>query len=320
MDNIRKTQIISVIDALSRVMDIDKIKIEERLNKYKDMSDKDVMKDLSLIVYNNFKNNPDLYEYFLSLIRNINPEVAPSVDFMKSELSKMFLNKKEEMSVKDNNKLATNSLKYVAGLLNNEAIDYVAVGALPCFLGCNIPLFRYHDDVDIMINEDDLYVVRKLMEESGYVFTDKRFPSKEEFEEMKENKPAHQIMASSPYNDFHIGFFTFRREKDNGITTTEYLPREMDGEIIVDRLERSYSPLGTDLRFNDEFKLGDTIVHSCSVEHVYDLKGHTRRPKDITDMEKLESYVDTEKLKELRRNTNTKQIVRDVSNDLGMVM
>ena len=94
----------------------------------------------------------------------------------------------------------------------------------------------------------------------------------------------------------------------------------MDGEIIVDRLERSYSPLGTDLRFNDEFKLGDTIVHSCSVEHVYDLKGHTRRPKDITDMEKLESYVDNEKLKELRRNTNTKQIVRDVSNDLGMVM
>ena len=29
MDNIRKTQIISVIDDLSRVMDIDKIKIEE---------------------------------------------------------------------------------------------------------------------------------------------------------------------------------------------------------------------------------------------------------------------------------------------------
>ena len=320
MDNIRNTQIISVIDALTRVIDIDKIKIEERLNQYKGMSDKEVIKDLSLFVYKNFKNNPDLYEYFLDLIRNINPSIAPSVEFMKSELDKMFLNKKQEMSVKDNHKLVTNSLKYVANMFNNEAIDYVAVGALPCFLGCNIPLFRYHDDVDIMINEDDLDVARKLLEESGYVFTDLRFPSVEEFEEMKVNKPAHQVMASSPYNDFHIGIFTFRREKDNGITTTEYMPRENDGEIIVDRLERSYTPLGTDLRFNYEFRLGETDIHCCSVEHVYDLKGHTMRPKDITDMEKLKDYVDEEKLKELRRNTNTKQIVRNVSNEVGMVM
>jgi hypothetical protein len=315
MDNIRYSQIVSVIDALTRVISIDAIKIKERLEKYNTMSDKEVIKDLSMFIYNNFKNEPELYEYFLSLIRNINPKVAPSVEYMKSELSKMYLNENESMDVKTNNKLATNTLQYVANLFNSEAIDYVVVGALPCFLSCGIPLFRYHDDIDIMINEEDLDTVRSLMEESGFIFSDYRFPNLDEFYYLKDNKPSHQIMAQSQYNDFHIGFFTFRREKDNSITTTEYMQREGNGEVIVDRLERSYSKVGTDLRFNNEFKLGGVKVKSCSLEHVYNIKCTTKRPKDITDMEKLESYIDKDKLKELRRNTNTKQIVKDVEED-----
>lgn len=320
MDNIRNSQIISVIDALSRAMNVDKIKVEERLQRYATMSDKDVIKDLSMIVYDNFKDNKELYEYFLSLIRNINPSIVPSVDFMNSELEKLYLNKNDSMRLSDNHKLVSDSLKYITSMFNREAIDYLVVGSVPCFLGSGEKLFRYHDDIDIMVNEDDLEEVKTLMEQSGYIFSDLRFPNIDEYHNMQNNMPPHLVMAQNPYNDFHIGFFTFRREKDNSITTYDYLQREYNGEVFVDRLERGYSTLGTDLRFNNEFKYGGVNIKSCSIEHVYDLKSHTKRPKDITDMKVLEKYVDKEKLKDLRRNTNTKQIVKDVSQESKMAM
>ncbi len=320
MDNIRNSQVISVIDALSRVMDIDKTKIDERLEKYKTKSDKEVIKDLSMIVYDNFKDNKELYEYFLSLIININLSIVPSVEFIKSELEKTYLNKSESMSLEENHELACNTIKYLTSLFDKENIDYCIVGALPCFLQAGIPLFRYHDDIDVMVNEDDLDKVKSLMEAEGYNYSDLRFPSIEEFHKMVENKPPHQVMAQNPYNEFHIGFFTFRREKDDSMTTLEYLQREQNGEVIVDRLERNYSQYAEKLRFNNNFDYDGTNIRSCSIEHVYDLKSHTKRPKDKTDMEKLESYIDKDKLKELRRNTNTKQIIKNVSNEQKMTI
>ncbi len=320
MDNIRNSQVISVIDALSRVMDIDKTKIDERLEKYKTMSDKEVIKDLSMIVYDNFKDNKELYEYFLSLIININLSIVPSVEFIKSELEKTYSNKSESMSLEENHELACNTIKYLTSLFDKENIDYCIVGALPCFLQAGIPLFRYHDDIDVMVNEDDLDKVKSLMEAEGYNYSDLRFPSIEEFHKMAESKPSHQVMAQNPYNEFHIDFSTFRREKDDSMTTLEYLQREQNGEVIVDRLERNYPKYAEELRFNNNFDYDGTNIRSCSIEHIYDLKSHTKRPKDITDMEKLENYVDKDKLKELRRNTNTKQIIKNVSSEQKMTM
>jgi hypothetical protein len=273
-----------------------------------------------MFIYNKFRNDTELYEYFLSLIQHINPEITPNVEFMKSELDKMFLNMKDDANLIENHKIVNDTFKYLTELFNREGIDYCFVGALPCFIQKGIPLFRYHDDIDVMVNEEDIEKVKSLMESSGYDFSDLRFPSIDEYHEMVNNKPPHQVMASIPNSDFHIGFFTFRREKDDGITTTEYLQREHDGEVIVDRLERSYNPVGTNLRFNNTCEIDGLLAKVCSIEHVYDLKGCTKRPKDITDMEVLESYVNKESLKELRRNSNTRQIVKHVSKEEGLTM
>lgn len=318
MDNIRNSQIISVIDALTRVVEIDKIKIEERIQEYQNMSDKDVIKDLSMFVYDNFKNDKELCEYFLSLIRNINPKVVPSVKDMMIELERRYQNKNDNMSIEENHKLIIEMLKYLAGLFNDRGIDYCVVGSIPAFLENNIPLFRYHDDLDIMINENDLDKVKGLITESGYIYSDYRFPSIEEYRALEENKPSHQVMAQNPYNEFHIGFLTFIRNEDNSITTTEYLQRENNNEVVVDRLERRFTQEGTDIRFNRIFNLDGVNVRACSAENVYDIKSQLNRPKDKTDMEKLESYIDKSKLKELRRNTNTKNIVKNISLENGM--
>lgn len=320
MDSMRDSKIIGVVDALNRVMNIDSKTVQDKLKEYSTMSDKDVIKELSMIVYNQFKNNTELYEYFLSMIRNINPEIIPSVEYMKEELNKMFLNENDSSSLSDNHKLACDTFKYIADLFNREGIDYVIVGAFPCFIQKGVPLFRYHDDIDVMINEDDIEKVKVLMESSGYIFSDLRFPSIEEYHEMLKNKPPHQVMASFVDSEFHIGFFTFRRENDNSMTTTEYIQREESGEVIVDRLERSYSPEATQLNFEDTCIYDGVIARISSPEHVYHLKSCTRRPKDLTDMEVLENHIDKVKLKELRRRPSIKQIIRNVSKKNEMTM
>jgi hypothetical protein len=171
-----------------------------------------------------------------------------------------------------------------------------------------------------MINEEDIEKVKSIMEGYGYIFKDLRFPNDDEFHDMKQNKPPHLVMSQNPYNEFHIGFFTFRREKDNSFIVTEYMPRENNGEIFVDRLERGYTPLGASLRYNNTMNIEGINIRTCSIEDVYNLKSYTRRPKDITDMAILEDYIDKAKLKELRRNTNTRQIIKNVSKEEKMVM
>lgn len=312
MDNIRYSQSKSVLESLSRIIKIDEKVIQEKLNKYKKLSDKEVINDLSILVYKELKDNNELLDYFLSLIQNINLSIVPSIESMKKELDNLFLNKNDNMTLDDNHKLVLDTLKYIGNLFNNEGIDYFITGSIACYLGNNIPLYRSHDNINIMINEDDLPRVKELMENSGYSYSDNRFPNEEEFNKIKNSKGHFSVSAKNPYNDFHIVFLIFRRKKDNSMTITEYIPKEYEGNIIIDRIDKSYTLEGTNIRFNNSIDLDGIRIKTCSTEYIYDLKSHYNRPKDITDMEKLEGLIDKSKLKELRRNTNTKQIVKNI--------
>lgn len=278
------------------------------------MDEQNVIKELISISYRVFSNNDEYLDYAFSVIRNINPSICPEVDEIKERMKKLYSNEVEgNMSLEENHQLVQQEICRFTKMLNESGIDYYIVGALPCFLKTNIPLFRYHDDIDIMINEDDIQKVAEIIETSGYKFHDDRFPSIERLHEMQQNKPPHTVLAQNPDNEFHLGFFTFRRENDNSITMREYSHREENNEVIVDVLERSLDPIGTSLRYDDtpsEY-LGTTF-RTSSVESVYHLKGYTKRPKDITDIQKLEPYVDKEKLEMLKLHGNTNQTFYNV--------
>ena len=102
-----------------------------------------------------------------------------------------------------------------------------------------------------MINEGDIPKVAEIIELSGYEFHDDRFPNLERFQQMEQNKPPHTVLAQNPNNEFHLGFFTFRREQDNSITMREYSHRLENGEVVVDVLERQSDPIGTGLRYDE---------------------------------------------------------------------
>ncbi len=302
----KKLQLINTIDALSRVVSISEEQKQKLINKYKDMSDTEVIKELSSTAYRVMGSNLELYDYALSVIRNINPSICPPVAEMKIILEKMFSNEIEgNMSLKENHQLVNESLRQFCTLFNQYGIDYYIVGALPCFLKTNQPLFRYHDDIDIMVNEQDIPKIAEIMKLTGYKFQDDRFPSLERYLEMEQNKPPHTVLAQNPNNEFHLGFFCFRREQDNSITMREYSHRVENNEVVVDVLERQSDPIGTSLRYDETpTTYMGTSFKTSSIENVYTLKSYTKRPKDITDMKKLAPFINKEKLNALKNHPN----------------
>lgn len=313
MDTIRLQ---STISALSKIVEIDSDKRNELITKYSSMSDVEVIKDLAQGAYRMFGTNEEYYNYALTIIRNINPQVCPPIEAMKTNLNKIFLNEIERnMSLKDNHELVNKSLIKFTTLFNQYGIDYYVVGALPCFLKTGQQLFRYHDDIDIMVNEDDIPKVAEIIESSGYEFHDDRFPSLERFQEMQQNRPPHTVLAQNPDNEFHLGFFMFRREQDNSITMREYSHRIEDDEVIVDVLERLSDPIGTELRYDEApIEYMGTSFRTSTIESVYALKTYTKRPKDITDIQKLEPYIDKVKLLELQNHPNRNVEIHNVEN------
>ena len=304
----------NTIDTLCKVVNIPENKKQEIISKYSDLSETEVIKELSEIVYRVLGNNEEMCDYSLALIRNINSEICPSVEEMKIHLSKMFSNVVDgNISLEENHHLVNESLIKFTTLFNQYGIDYYIVGALPCFLKTGQPLFRYHDDIDIMVNEDDIPKLAEIIELSGYEFHDDRFPSIERYQAMEKNKPPHTVLAQNPNNEFHLGFFTFRREQDNSITMKEYSHHIEDGKVIVDLLERQSDPIGTELRYDDKpTEYNGTLFRTSSIESVYSLKNYTRRPKDITDMQKLEPFIDKQKLEALKQHPNKKVEFHDV--------
>ena len=293
-----------ILDILSKVVNADEEKKEKLYAKYSNMSDLEIINDLSQITYVLLMNNDELYDYALATIRDINPEICPSVEEMKVILTKLFSNeKKGNMSLEENHKLINESLIKFTSLFNQYGIDYYIVGALPCFIKTGQQLFRYHDDIDIMVNEEDLPTVFEIMKLVGYEFYDDRFPSVERFKEMEKNKPPHTVLAQNPYNEFHLGFFTFKREKDNSITMREYSHKMEGDSVVIDLLERKLTPIGTTLRYDEEpIKYLCTSFKTSAVESVYKLKQYTRRPKDIMDTRRLQPFIDLNKMEDLNKN------------------
>ena len=306
-----KDKIRTAVEILSNLIKLSKEKKDAIIEKYSEMDEKTVIKDLSQAAYQLFGKDEAMFSYALDVIRNINTSICPSVPEMRDILLKMFSNEVEgNMSLEENHQLVNSELVRFTQLLNQYGIDYYVVGALPCFIKTGVPLFRYHDDIDIMVNENDLPKVSEIVSMCGYKFNDDRFPTFERFKEMEQDKPPHTILAQNPNNEFHIGFFTFRREEDQSITMTEYSHHLENDRVVVDVLERRTDPIGTLLIYDDTpINYNGTSFRTSTVESVYLLKSYTRRPKDITDMQKLEPHVTKYRLDELKKHpTNSVQL------------
>lgn len=173
------------IDTFSKLVDITDEQKKDLLEKYSKLPDAEIIKDLSESVYRIIGPDSPFYDYALTTIRNYTTSICTPVEKMKTILTKMVSNEVEEnMSLEENHRLVNESLTKFTTLFNQYGIDYYIVGALPCFLKTGQQLFRYHDDIDIMV-KDDISKIAKIVELSGYKFQDDRFPNLERFQEIQ---------------------------------------------------------------------------------------------------------------------------------------
>ena len=209
--------------------------------------------------------------------------------------------------------LIDKTLKIVCNRLNELGVDYYLVGALSTFIGTQTPLFRYHGDIDFMIAEKDIDKVREALKDTDYEFSDDRLNNKRRLEKgVGHAQGEHEVIANHRDNEFHLGFFLFRREQDNSLTIREYFMQENEnGDKVPMVLERYCPKELVDLEYTQEkTEYAGTTFRTSTPESVYTKKMSTRHPKDMLDIEVLKDKIDHNKIEEMNKYHTTIKIVK----------
>ena len=181
-------------------------------------------------------------------------------------------------------------------------------------------MFRYHGDIDFMVAEKDIEKVREALEGTDYDFSDDRFDNKKRFTEgVGHTQGEHEVIANHKDNEFHLGFFLFRREPDQTMTIREYFMQDReDGQRVPMVLERHYPKELVNLEYSsEEIDFEGTRFRTSTPESVYAKKMHTRNEKDMLDIAALKDKVDHGKIAESKRYKITLKVVEAVQINKG---
>ena len=164
-----------------------------------------------------------------------------------------------------------------------------------------------------MIAEKDIEKVREALQRTDYEFSDDRLSNQKRLEEgVGHTQGEHEVIANHKDNEFHLGFFLFRREQDNSLTIREYFMQENEnGEKVPMVLERHCPKELVDLEYmQEETEYAGTRFRTSTPESVYTKKMSTRHPKDMLDIEALENKIDHSKITEMSKYHTTLKIVK----------
>ena len=255
-----------------------------------------------------------LYNACLEDIMQIDPTVYHSKEELLTQLKRNIETNYTpgSISIEENHALIKQTLKTVCDRLNEQRTDYYVVGALSTFIATQTPLFRYHGDIDFMVSETELPKVKAAMEGTDYEFSDNRLDNKRRLsKDGSHAQGEHEVIANHKENEFHIGYFMFRREPDNSMTVREYFMQEQsNGQKVPKILERHLPKELAELEYSeDETTFAGTRFRTSTPEAVIAKKEFTRNPKDILDLEKLRGKIDFEKRTQLGRYHSTLKIV-----------
>jgi hypothetical protein len=229
---------------------------------------KDVLSNIELLLDidpENFKSIEDVINRY-NYLRTI---WLDKVKIIKNCSEILKENHENVVEVFDNfNKLIEN--------LKEEWLDYYYTWWLVGYLWTNTDLQRYHGDIDICLNVDDLEKLKNFIQKNWdfwFKFIDNM---KNKWEHW------HEYMIQYWDNPILIWLFLFKKTEDNKISRVEY-DFDWNWEIIT-----TESPM-ENVEIED-WKFNDTGYKRQSLKSLYDSKKDSYRPKDKYDVKILESY------------------------------
>ena len=224
-----------------------------------------------------------------------------------------------QMPIEQNHILVNETLQMLCKKLTENNIDYYLVGALPCYLLTGEKDSRYHDDIDLMLNEQDIPKVQKILEETEFEFNDRRIDTPKRKKEGS-SKPTgdHEVMAQHKYSEFHLGFFCFERGIENEVIHKEYF-KDDNGNLMV--YKHMITPEQSKLNYDDRLHTyGNAKFKMASLESTYAIKKFTMnnpgREKDKTDVEMIErsGKLDINKIRQMQSIPRLEERIEPVTN------
>lgn len=184
------------------------------------------------------------------------------------------------MSLRENHELVTLIFDKFNELIQTD-FDCFYTGGLMGYIAVNHPLKRYHSDLDLFINEEQLFALYELVKNSD----DFEFISNMEHK----SKNGHEYKITYRKTPITIGLFLFSRLTNNEMVLKEYY-YENDHELYVDEhhLKEEY----TNLAFQDDIKEHNkTFYRMQTLEGIYNAKKNSR-PKDKYDANVIKPFID----------------------------
>lgn len=153
--------------------------------------------------------------------------------------------------------------------------DAYYTGGLMGYLAIKHPLERYHGDLDLFINEEQLESLYELVKQSDDFIFVSNMNDKEE--------NGHEFKIQYKDTPMSIGLFLFERKSDNEIVTKEYFHKNnnQNEELLVN--EHHLVPEYAQMIFSDQIRQHNGIPYKMqSLESIYNSKKNSR-PKDRYD-------------------------------------
>ena len=219
------------------------------------------------------------------LLTAINPEKYTSANDLMKRLSwlKSMNLEHPQMPLSENHKLVIEAFDKFNQIIGTSFDSYYT-GGLMGYLAIDHPLERYHGDLDLFINEEQLESLYELVSQN------------EEFEFISnmdhKEQNGHEFKVQYKDTPMSIGLFLFERKSDDEIVIKEYYhsnnnPNE---ELLVN--EQHLAPEYAKMIFSNQIKQHNGIPYRMqSLESIYNSKKNSR-PKDRYDASIIKDSVD----------------------------
>lgn len=245
------------------------------------------------------KTTEAMLEYLEEAFGVSKTEILTTVEYIKKNNARP-----GQMPIGDNHKLVSETLRMLCEKLNQAGVDYYLVGGLPCYLLTGAEDTRYHDDIDLMLNEADIPKVRELFFDTDFDFKDLRGSTTKRLESGMVPTGNHEVVAQHRSSEFHIGFFCFERNSEGAVIDKDYFVAPNNERMVYRHL---ISKKQSDLYYDDRLHQSDGISFKmASLESIYSSKrylmGIYGREKDKVDVEMIEQsgMLDLEKLNQIK--------------------
>jgi len=324
MDMTRRAKIKDMVMTYAHAAHFDDEKeIDKLVDELEPLSDEEVI-TRSVVIIGRFADTGRISRE--DVVDNVDKLLAIAPDKFKNveDLIGLFKDLKRKNMIhaatsnEENHRLVMETFDKFNEMLDGQYLDCYYTGGLMGYIITGTPLERYHGDLDILINEEELETLKKIVESNPDFTFESHMEGKEEH--------GHEFAIRYKNSPMTIGLFLFTRERDGTmVNKSYYYDRDSHDMMCIEEVH--------DAEFSSKAFETTERMHNgkpykiMSLEYMYALKSTSYRDKDLYDAKLIEPHVNLDEAKEMIKKKNPvyeervivgSGVVKDIASELEM--